>query len=202
MLFSREEFLKSSVTFHADEFNDQHIAGLLKVNMKRNQLRVLQQSISQVMGHKLTGNLKKTLKEERNSGLVDAGSAGVLHFGEFKGAKFWRYENIPEVLELLVKRANKNHLLAKHTNQSMSWKVSFCSDRAQGISFVHFVLQNSTQPASAKTSLTIASIYDEKEDIKKNQEILRNTMETLEELNLKHTLELQFPLLTDNIIKE
>ena len=83
LLFSREEFSKSGVTFRADEFNDQHIASLLKVNMKRKQLRVLQQSMSQVMGHKLTGNLKKTLKEARNSGLVDAGSAGVLHCGEY-----------------------------------------------------------------------------------------------------------------------
>ena len=116
---------------------------------------------------------------------------------------FCTVENyLTEVLELLVIRAKKNHLLAKHTNQSMSWKVSFCSDRAHGISFVHFVLQNSIQPASSKTSLTIAAIYDEKEDIKKNQEILRNIIETLEKLHLKHTLELEFPSLTEIIIKE
>ena len=202
LLFSREEFLKRGVSFRAHEFSDQHIAGLLKVDMNRNQLRALQRSMSQVMGHKLTSNLKKTLEKARNSGIQDAGDAAILHCGEFQGAKFWRYENITEVVELLVIRAQKNRLLAKHTNQSLSWKIAFCSDRAHGITFVHLVLQNSIEPASAKTSLTIASIYDLKEDIKKNSLILKNIIDTLEKLHLKHSLKLRFPKLTKDITNE
>ena len=59
--------------------------------MKRKQLRPLQQSMVQIMGHKLTGNLKKTLKEAMNIELVDAWAAVVMHCGEFKGAKILRF---------------------------------------------------------------------------------------------------------------
>ena len=88
--------------------------------MNRNQLRALQRSMAQIMGRKLTRNLKKTLKKARNRGLQDAGDDAVLHCGEFQGAKFWRYENLTEVVELLVIRAKRNHLLAKHTNQNFT----------------------------------------------------------------------------------
>ena len=50
LLFSRNQFLKTGITFEANFFTDDHLAGLLKAELKGSQLEALQKSIEFVSG--------------------------------------------------------------------------------------------------------------------------------------------------------
>ena len=97
LLFSRKQFLKTGITFEANLFSDEHLAGLLKAELKGSQLEALQKSIGFVTGHKLTSNLRANTKAARQLGLLDAGIASEIHSGELKTAKFWYYTHIKEL---------------------------------------------------------------------------------------------------------
>ena len=155
LLFSRKKFLESGVRFKARMFSDEQLAGLLKAELKMSQLEALQKSIEFVTGSKLTSNLRKNYKSARNLGLKDAGIAGEIHCAEIETAKYWQYTNIKELCELLIQRARSKALLAKHTNQGLVWKFSIGSDKAGGVHYTHLSLDNTLEPATSKTSLTI-----------------------------------------------
>ena len=159
LLFSRKNFLRNGISFKASHFTDEHLAGLLKVGFKETQLEALQKSMKLVTGMKLTSNLKENLKRARNRGLVDAGIAGEIETGQLGSAKYWLYGNIKELAELQIRRAKEKLLLAFHTNQKLYWKFSIGSDKARGIHYTHLMLENSLEPASSKTSITIEGIY-------------------------------------------
>ena len=113
-----------------------------------------------VTGVKLISNLKKNLKQARTKGLKDAGVAGEIQTGQVGTAKYWLHVNIKELVELQLRWAKETSLLAFHTNQKRVWKFTLGSDKARGIHYTHLILENSLKPASAKTSITIAGIYD------------------------------------------
>ena len=139
MLFNKKHFLKEGLTFKAAQFSDEHLAGLLKMIFKQEQLQALQRSMREIMGTKLTSNLKKNLKLARNIGLKDAGSGGEITCGQFETAKFWKYTNIKLTCELLIRRAKQKALLAKHTNQNSVWQFSFGYDSAVGVYYTHIM---------------------------------------------------------------
>ena len=103
LLFSRKQFLKTGITFEANLFTDEHLAGLLKAELKGSQLEALQKSIEFVTGQKLTSNLRANTKAARQLGLSDAGVAGEIHSGEEETAKFWYYTHIKELCELMIR---------------------------------------------------------------------------------------------------
>ena len=159
---------------------------------KPKQLSTLQQSMVQIMGHRLTGNLKKTRKGVTNSEVVDAGAAVVMYFWEFKGgAKFWRFVKRAKKLICWPSARTKACLGRYHlvvTGHMLSHLCTLCS-KLNPTSVLQDQFDN------------YGHIYDEKKTLKKstNSETHnRNVGET----HLKHVLELQFPSLKENIIKE
>ena len=113
-----------------------------------------------VTGVKLTSNLRKNVKQARNRGMKDAGVAGEIKTGQIKTAKYWIYQNIKELVGLLIRRAREKSVLAFHTNQDQLWKFTIGGDKARGIHYTNLTFENSLQPASSKTSITLAGIYD------------------------------------------
>ena len=113
LLFNKERFLREGLTFKATQFTDEHLAGLLKMDFKQEQLQALQRSMKKIIGIKLTSNLKKNLKSARNIGLNDAGCGGEITCGQFETAKFWKYQNIKLTCELLIRRAKQKALFPK-----------------------------------------------------------------------------------------
>ena len=160
LLYSRKHFLRRGISFKASQYTDEHLAGLLKLDFKGTQLEALQKSMELITGVKLTSNLKKNLKLARNRGLKDAGKAGEIQTGQKATAKYWICPNIRELAELQLRRAREKSILGFHTNQNQVWKFSIGSDKARGIHYSHLSLENSLEPASARTCITIAGIYD------------------------------------------
>ena len=202
ILFNRRRFLEEGLTFKTTQFTDEHLAGLLKMNFKQEQLYALQRSMKNIMGIKLTTNLKKNLNLARNIGLKDAGCAGEITCGQFETAKFWKYKNIKLTCELLIRRAKQNAFLAKHTNQNSAWKFSIGSDKAGGVHYTHIILQNTLQPAASKTSLTITGIYDTKSNFERNQKILNSINKAIAQLHRKVRLQVNFPKMTRERLDE
>ena len=81
LLFNKQRVLREGLTFKAKQFTDEHLAGLLKMDFKQEQLQALQRSMKKIIGIKLTSNLKKNLKSARNIGLNDAGFGGEITYG-------------------------------------------------------------------------------------------------------------------------
>ena len=202
LLFSRKQFLKSGVRFKAAQYTDEHLAGLLKLDFKETQLEALQKSMELVTGVKLTSNLRKNVHQARNRGLKDAGIAGEIKTGQLETAKYWLYPNIKELVGLLIRRAREKSVLAFHTNQNHLWKFTVGGDKARGIYYTHITLENSLQPASSKTSITLAGIYDTEDNLSRRSEILKCVNNNILQLNLKHNIEIVFPSLTSERLEE
>ena len=194
--------MKNGIQFKASQYTDDHLAGLLKLDFKETQLEALQKSMELVTGIKLTSNLKKNLKQARTKGLKDAGVAGEIQTGQVGTAKYWLYVNIKELVELQLRRAREKSLLAFHTNQKRVWKFTLGSDKARGIHYTHLILENSLKPASAKTSITIAGIYDSEDNLERRCEILKKFNQQIVQLNLTHKIEVAFPKLTTERLAE
>ena len=71
--------------------------------------------------------------------------------------------------ELLIQRARTKALLAKHTNQELVWKFSIGSDKAGSVHYAHLSFDNTLEPATSKTSLTIQGIYDTEENFERTK---------------------------------
>ena len=198
LLYSRKHFLRRGVSFQASQYTDEHLAGLLKLNFKETQLEALQKSMELITGVKLTSNLKENLKLARNRGLKDAGKAGEIQTGQKATAKYWICPNIKEIAELQIRRAREKSILAFHTNQKKVWKFSVGSDKASGIHYTHLTLENSLEPASAKTSITISGIYDTEDCPSRRFEIMKVVRNKIAKINLKQYVKISFPELTDN----
>ena len=155
-----------------------------------------------ITGVKLTSNLKKNLKRARNLGLEDAGKAGEIKTGSLKSAKYWLYPNIKDVIELQLRRAREKSNLGFHTNQKHFCKFTVGSDKARGIYYTHLSLENSLEPASSKTSITIAGIYDTEDSPSRRTEIMRGVYDEITKLHLKHRVQIDFPKLTIERNKE
>ena len=86
----------------------------------------------------------------------------------------------------MIRRARSASLLARHTNQQEVWKFVIGSDKAGGVNYTHLTLENSLEPATAKTSLTIAGIYDKNDQFKKLVNIFNNINRQFTNLHMKH----------------
>ena len=145
-----------------------------------------------ITGVKLTSNLKKNLKLARNRGLKDAGKAGEIQTGQKATAKYWICPNIKELAELQIRRAREKSILAFHTNQKKVWKFSVGSDKASGIHYTHLTQENSLDPASAKTSITISGIYDTEDCPSRQFEIIKAVRNKIGKINLKQYVKFRF----------
>ena len=96
----------------------------------------------------------------------------------------------------MIRRARSKRHLARHTNQQV-WKFVIGSDKAGGVNYTHLTLENSLEPATAKTSLTIAGIYDTNDQFTRRVKILNNMTRQFSKLNMKHRVNLKFPELND-----
>ena len=152
---SRKKFLESGVRFKARTFSDEHLAGLLNAELKLSQFEALQKSIEFVTGSKLTSNLRKNHNSARNLGLRDAGVAEEIYCAEKENAKYWQYRNIKELCDFQIQMARLKLLLADHTNQASVWKFLIGSDKAGGVPYTHLSLDNTLEPETYKSSLTI-----------------------------------------------
>ena len=83
--------------------------------------------------------------------------------------------------------------------RELCWRETQCedrlvfvlsSDRADSIHFTHITLQNSQEPAKRRNSLTIAVIYDEKENVNQNDEILEPTRKEFDLMYLKPDIQI------------
>ena len=128
--------------------------------------------------------------------------AGGNQTGQLDTAKYWLYVNIKELVELQLRRAKEKSLLAFHTNQKRVWKFTLGSDKARGIHYTHLILENSLEPASAKTSITIAGIYDSEDNLGRRCEILKKINHQIAQLNLTHKIKVTFPKLTTQRLAE
>ena len=155
-----------------------------------------------ITGVKLTSNLTENLKLARNRGLKDAGKEGEIQTGQKATAKYWICSNIKELAELQIRRTRDKSILAFHTNQKTVWKFSVGSDKAGGIHYTHLTLENSLEPASAKTSITISGIYDTEDCPSRRFEIMKVINNKIAHLNLKHYVKISFPELTSDRLDE
>ena len=64
------------------------------------------------------------------------------------------------------------------------------------------MLENSLEPASSKTSITIAGIYDTEDNSSRRFTILDKINKKIAELNLKHHLKVAFPKLDADRLKK
>ena len=106
------------------------------------------------------------------------------------------------MIELQLRWAREKSLLGFHTNQKLVWKFTVGSDKARGIYYTHLSLENSLEPASSKTSITIAGVYDTEDSLSRRSEILRGVYEQVTKLNFKHRVQIDFPKLTNERVKE
>ena len=58
------------------------------------------------------------------------------------------------------------------------------------------------EPASSKTSITIAGIYDSGDSPSRRTEIMRGVYDEITKLQLKHRVQIDFPKLTIERIKD
>ena len=101
-----------------------------------------------------------------------------------------------------MRKAREKSVLAFHTNQNNFWKFTIGGDKARGIYYTHITLENSLQPASSKTSITLAGIYDSEDKPSRRSEILKGVNSKISQLNLKHRIEVVFPKLTSERLEE
>ena len=99
---------------------------------------------------------------------------------------------------MLIQRARSKALLAKHTNQGLVSKFSIGTDKAGGVHYTHLSLDNTLEPATSKTSLTIQGIYDTEENFKRRTKISKKINDQLSKLHMKYTINHEFPKLTSN----
>ena len=86
--------------------------------------------------------------------------------------------------------------MANHTNQASVWKFSIGSDKAGGVHFTHLSLDNSLEPATSKTSLTIQGIYDIEDNFSRRVEISKPINDQFVKLHMKYKVKQEFPKLT------
>ena len=82
------------------------------------------------------------------------------------------------------------------------WKFTVGSDKARGIYYTHLSLEISLEPASSKTSITIAGVYDNEDSLSRRSEILRGVYRKVPKLNLKRREQIDLPKLTSERVKE
>ena len=82
------------------------------------------------------------------------------------------------------------------------WKFIFGSDKARGIYYTHLSHENCLEPASSKTGITIAGIYDTEDSPSRRTEIMRGIYDEITKLHLKNRVQIDFPKLTIERIKE
>ena len=97
----------------------------------------------------------------------------------------------------MIRRAKPASLLARHTNQQDVWKFIIGSDKAGGVNYTHLTLETSLEPATAKTSLTIAGIYDTNDNFERRTKILNKMTHQFTKLHLVHRVSVNFEALTD-----
>ena len=86
--------------------------------------------------------------------------------------------------------------MANHTNQASVWKFSIGSDKAGGVHYTHLSLDNTLEPATYKTSLTIQGIYDIEDNFARRVQISKPINDQLIKLHMKYKVEQEFPKLT------
>jgi len=97
----------------------------------------------------------------------------------------------------MIRRAKTASLLARHTNQQEVWKFIIGSDKAGGVNYTHLTLETSLEPATAKTSLTIAGIYDTNDHFERRTKILNKMTRQFTKLHLVHRVSVNFEALSD-----